>query len=175
MEAFRRLGLFPAAGGQRISSRRGTDEALGLTLESASSREKEFEQETLRRERLQAEWLRGSTNGVTPKEAREMGLALAKDAPRTIARTDGLPRVRVDSVRLARRVGSDGKIVTDWIITVTQSRRGYFDPAAQDAQDAGEAEQPGTSSFAAAARSWWMRPPVRPASASPRISSRATG
>jgi hypothetical protein len=150
MESCRRLGLYAFESAARsplpVPSRPVVSgivpgKALEFILESASSREKEFQQEKLRRDRLQAEWLRGSTNGVTPKEAREMGLALGKDAPRTIARTNGLPQVRVGSVRLARRVGSDGRIVTDWIVTVIQSRRGYFDPAVQEAQDAGEAEE----------------------------------
>jgi hypothetical protein len=68
-----------------------------------------------------------------------MGLALTQNAPKSIERSDkdGLPKVEVHSVRPARRVGPDGQHLTDLIIELTQSRRGYFDPKLQKAVDEG--------------------------------------
>lgn len=76
--------------------------------------------------------------GLDAETTREMGLALGPGVPATIVDdSDGRrPAVRVDSCRLAHRAGRDGRILTDWVITITQQRRGYVDPADQDAQEA---------------------------------------
>ena len=152
VEAFRRRGFYPLETGtlssldlvwppppENTNAPRAHPRA---EPEPAASREQEFERETSVRERLHARWLSGGKHALTPEVARAMGLALDEDAPRTIERSsDGLPRASVDSCRLARRIGDDGKLVGDWVITITQQRKGYFDPMEQDAQEAGEKQK----------------------------------
>jgi hypothetical protein len=72
-----------------------------------------------------------------------MGLALDEQAPRTIDRIgEKLPLFSVNSFRLARRTGPKGEQVNDWVITLSQKRRGYFDPEVQQAQDEGQKPEP---------------------------------
>jgi hypothetical protein len=147
VEAFRWHGLYPLATGMPspldlVWPTPAESIVLpGHSLERepgpAATRKEEFARETKGRERLLAQWLRGDNAAPTPQAARMMGLAVGADAPRTIESPD----VRVDSCRLARRAGEDGAVVADWVITVTQHRRGYFDPLEQDAQDAGAARK----------------------------------
>jgi hypothetical protein len=72
-----------------------------------------------------------------------MGVALtgetwAKNLQTIPLGADRLPKVEVHSVRLARRAGPDGQDLRQVIIEVTQDRRGFFDPAEQEAADRGE-------------------------------------
>jgi hypothetical protein len=98
--------------------------------------------EAQRLKRLYSRWLSDGKHAPTPEALREMGLALDQDAPRTILRAgNGLPQVNVHSCRLTRRIGADARLLTDWIVTITQRRRGYVDPAVQEAQDAGDSDQ----------------------------------
>ncbi|HSE36976.1 MAG TPA: hypothetical protein VLG74_06705, partial [Blastocatellia bacterium] len=145
-DAFRRRGIYPLG--------LGTMSPLDLvwpppdtpieldrefTNESypAKDRRTEFDRERERCQKLHLKWQAGA--GLTPEAIRAMGLALDKDDPHTIDRADnGLPRLSVDSFRLARRTGPKGEQVNDWVITVSQQRRGYFDPETQKAQDEGE-------------------------------------
>ncbi|HYE43825.1 MAG TPA: hypothetical protein VEA15_10565 [Caulobacteraceae bacterium] len=81
---------------------------------------------------------------------RMLGLRLRPDAPATIGRSrDGLPKVEVHSVRLARRLGPDGQEQEQWVIEVTQRRRAFFDSDQQAAADAGEGDPQ--------ARDFWFR------------------
>jgi len=72
----------------------------------------------------------------TPLQAEELGLALARDAPRSLYRDGPRPEVKVHSVRLARRVGPAGDHLTDLVVEILQRRRGYLDPEEQGAVDA---------------------------------------
>lgn len=102
----------------------------------ASSRDEEAQDDVVRRDILRTEWL---YKEVAKEAAREMGLALDRSAPRTIDRTsDGKPLASVDSCRLATRIGADGRLINEWVIIVTQQRRGYVDPSVQDEQDTGD-------------------------------------
>jgi hypothetical protein len=156
VEAFRRHGLYPQEIGTLSPLHPAlppppesvTAVTLGLEPKPAASREQEFERETEWRERLHARWLSGGKHALTPEAARAMGLALDAEAPGTIARSsDGLPRASVDSCRLARRTGDGGKLVSDWVITITQQRKGYFDPTDQAAQDAGDGQKSADFTF----------------------------
>lgn len=73
---------------------------------------------------------------------RACGLTLAASAPRSIVFKEDRPALEVHSVRPARRVGPDGERFTDYVVVVTQRRRGYFDRELQAAVDAGEKEPP---------------------------------
>jgi hypothetical protein len=66
-----------------------------------------------------------------------LGLALRRDAPRSIYRseTDGKPSVQVHSVRYALRPHQDGATVRDVVVEVVQRRRGYYDPELQKEVD----------------------------------------
>jgi hypothetical protein len=64
------------------------------------------------------------------------GLTLDPNAPPSVYRgRDGTPTLEVHSVRVARRRGFRGSLVTDLVVEVRQRRRGYFDPALQEAVD----------------------------------------
>ena len=65
------------------------------------------------------------------KDAREIGLSISAETPKSVFNTDGKPTVEVHSVRLARRVGERGETTTDIVIEILQRRRGYFDPDVQ--------------------------------------------
>jgi hypothetical protein len=66
-------------------------------------------------------------------------LTLDPNAPASVYRgTDGLPKIEVHSVRVARRRGFRESLVTDLLVEVRQRRRGYFDPKKQASADAGE-------------------------------------
>jgi hypothetical protein len=79
--------------------------------------------------------------------ARLMGLSLAPDAPFSIERKDGVPKIEVHSVRPARRQGPDGQTLTDLVIEVTQKRRGYLEPALQDEVDRQPVDPPPQEDF----------------------------
>jgi hypothetical protein len=79
---------------------------------------------------------------------RALGVRLDPAAPRSIPRDDrGRPVVEVHAVRPAFRVGPDGQTVADLLVEITQRRFGYFDPAIQDAVDAGKASLPAKPNF----------------------------
>jgi hypothetical protein len=86
------------------------------------------------------DWLIGDGRPL----GRCLGLALEKDAPRSIdrGRKDGLPKVEVHSVRPARRVGPDGDSRVDLVVEITQKRRGYLDPEVQARVDKGRMRPP---------------------------------
>ncbi len=67
------------------------------------------------------------------------GLTLDPNAPPSVFRGhDGCPTMEVHSVRVARRRGVRGTLVTDLVVEVRQRRRGYFDPELQKAIDEGK-------------------------------------
>ncbi|MEP3331633.1 hypothetical protein [Sedimentitalea sp.] len=61
----------------------------------------------------------------------------AAEAPHTIDRSaaNGLPRVEVHSVRMARRIGKRGQMESEYVVELIQSRDGYFDPKVQELAD----------------------------------------
>jgi hypothetical protein len=68
------------------------------------------------------------------------GLILDPNAPPSVYRSrDGrTPSLEVHSVRVARRQGYRGTLVTDLVVEVRQRRRGYFDADLQKAIDEGK-------------------------------------
>jgi hypothetical protein len=67
------------------------------------------------------------------------GLALTKDAPRSIDRgDDGYPRFEVHAARPARRVGPDGQLNQSVVVEVAQKRAGYRTEDLQRQADLGE-------------------------------------
>jgi hypothetical protein len=73
---------------------------------------------------------------------RAAGLTLSTEAPRSLTFSRGRPALEVHSVRPARRTGPDGHQFTDYVVVVTQRRKGYFDRKVQAAVDAGRGEAP---------------------------------
>ena len=68
-----------------------------------------------------------------------LGIGLGRDyALGSVFRNRGdRPRVEVQSVRIARRLGPDGQMLQQLIIQATQRRRGFYDPERQKQADAG--------------------------------------
>ncbi len=70
-----------------------------------------------------------------------LGLALGAGAPRTVRRRsadntdEGVPSIRVRSVRPARRVHQDGRTVIDLVVEMTQDRYCYMDDERQHVAD----------------------------------------
>jgi hypothetical protein len=85
-------------------------------------------------------WVKGQLLDPQTKEARDaqladaLGLALGAGAKSTIFRSkrDGLPALEVHSVRSARRPLQDGRTIVDFVLEMTQRRRGYLDPRKQE-------------------------------------------
>lgn len=80
-----------------------------------------------------------------PELGPPLGLALGMDVPKSVKRHrsesaagDGRPSIHVRSVRPARRVHRDGRIVIDLVVELTQDRFCFADPARQAAADSGE-------------------------------------
>lgn len=152
LEAFRRWGLYYADGEAPSPldfvwprlSQAVVFPVRGIAFKPvpAASRQEEFDREAARCLQLQKMWLAGASDKLPAEASRIMGLALNKDAPLSVERgASGLPRARVDSCRLARRINADGNVLTDWVVTLTQSRKAYFDSAVQAAHDAGEMQE----------------------------------
>ena len=79
---------------------------------------------------------------VAEQALRAAGLTLSADAPHSIVRSRGRPALEVHSIRPTRRVGPDGEQFTDYVIVVTQRRRGYRDRRVQADVDAGNTPPP---------------------------------
>ena len=79
--------------------------------------------------------------------ARQMGLSLSPNAPFSIERKAGVPKIEVHSVRPARRQGPDGQTLTDLVIEITQKRRGYLDAGLQDQVDVQPVDPPPQEDF----------------------------
>lgn len=148
VDAFRRFGICPSTIGATFpidlvwkpAAVEISLEELEIESDSVMNRQTEFARERERCAMLFEEW---QSLGLTTEAINEMGLALDKGAPRTIDRIrEGLPRFSVDSFRLARRTGPRGEQLNDWVITISQERRGYFDPTVQTAQDKGQKREP---------------------------------
>jgi hypothetical protein len=71
------------------------------------------------------------------KNARAFGLVLDTiGVPPTVYRSkENVPSVEVHSVRTALRRSSRGTALTDLVVEITQRRRGYFNPRAQEEAD----------------------------------------
>ena len=91
-------------------------------------------------------WL---TQGGMKKHLSKLGLTLSESAPLSVYRAkDGLPSIEVHSVRVARRRGPRGVVMTDLVVEICQRRRGYLDPEVQKAVDEGTRPiQAGRSDF----------------------------
>lgn len=143
IEAFRRRGIYPpevrslsidSLRWQKPTEPLPIDQIEPLHLGLTSDRE-EIWRRNDHNQYLMWKWLK--TVGLEDKVAKQLGLALGENAPRTIERSDkdGLPKVEVHSVRPARRVGPDGQQLTDLVVEITQSRRGYLTDEEQRAAD----------------------------------------
>ena len=64
----------------------------------------------------------------------------SRKVPATIETSDvnGLPKVSVRLVRMARRIGRRGQTESEYVVEIIQSRDGYFDPDMQALADAGD-------------------------------------
>ncbi len=84
-------------------------------------------------------WL---TQGHGKKYIPAFGLTLSPTTPPSVYRDeDGItPELEVHAVRTALRRGSKGSLITELVVEITQRRRGYFEPAEQEAVDAGQRE-----------------------------------
>jgi pimeloyl-ACP methyl ester carboxylesterase len=83
------------------------------------------------------EWMHGQF-AENPLLAREWGLNLTADAPKTIDRdTRGMPKFQVHSVRRCRRIGPDEQERVDVLVSVMQKRAGFRNEAEQKAADEG--------------------------------------
>lgn len=60
--------------------------------------------------------------------------------PATIGRSEvnGLPKIWVSSVRMARRIGKREQTESEYVVEIIQTRKGYFDPEIQKAADSGD-------------------------------------
>ena len=103
-------------------------------LKSAADRNKSFFLEADLRRMFQ-EWI------VQLKETGEKSLGLVL-SPRgdmqSIVQSDGQPRLEVNSVRPAYRVGENGRTVADLVVEINQQRYGYLDRKRQQRVDKGE-------------------------------------
>ena len=73
----------------------------------------------------------------------EMWLSYGSKAPASIARdASGRSNLEVRYVRPLLRITSEGVILNDLLILITQVRDGYFDPARQEEVDAGRGKPP---------------------------------
>jgi hypothetical protein len=80
-------------------------------------------------------WFTHKNNSEAAKAAR---LVVGKKSIKAFYRDDDGPILDVNSVRPMRRVGPDGKVLTDLLIEFTQSRKGYFDETVQEKADSGK-------------------------------------
>ncbi len=76
--------------------------------------------------------------------AQIIGLTLDDDALPTVyrSRTNGLPSVEVHSVRMANRRGRRGQVEREYVVELTQRRRGYLNPDVQAEMDRAAAPMP---------------------------------
>ncbi|MDD7971584.1 hypothetical protein [Roseinatronobacter alkalisoli] len=75
-----------------------------------------------------------------PALLRTIGICMDHDAPQTIRRSgiNGLPAMRVRSVRVASRLGNRGHFEREYVVELVQSRDGYLDHAVQELADSGQ-------------------------------------
>ncbi len=78
---------------------------------------------------------------ATPEFLDLIGIAHVNDPDNpmgTLRRSSitGLPSLHVHSVRIAKRHGQRSKLEREYVIELIQTRRGYFDPKQQEAEDA---------------------------------------
>lgn len=86
------------------------------------------------------EWLKDPKAASAAKAAH---LVLEADAPEAFYRDNNrVPKLEVHSVRPARRTGPEGQSLTELVVEVTQSRRGYYDPEIQEKVDSGKMNPP---------------------------------
>jgi hypothetical protein len=107
------------------------DNRLLLGLPPTATRDLEFQQEQQRRASLHSFFQQ-----ARPITGLEAGLVTAPDAVQTINRdSNNMPRFTVDSARLAQRSAPNGTLRSDWIVSLSQTRHGYFDSDLQEKQD----------------------------------------
>lgn len=85
---------------------------------------------------------------ITSIENRQLlayiGLSMQPNAPQTVSRSNlvaNLPAIEVHSVRMAVRRGDRNQEEREYVVEITQRRRGYFDVEKQAAQDAGQGRE----------------------------------
>jgi hypothetical protein len=151
IEAFRRRGIYP--GGSRSLA---ADSLLwdpprpsvmidcmdDLVFKYREDRLELWKITEMNRKRLWT-WLKYKEGATHRTMVESFGLHLYADAPQTIRRSrrDNLPAVELHAVRLARRVGPDGRDLPQLVIEITQSRQGFRDPEKQRRADLGETSE----------------------------------
>ncbi|MDZ4406263.1 MAG: hypothetical protein U1A53_26630 [Prosthecobacter sp.] len=144
VESFRRYGVYPmdlsSLSAESLLWRMPTTEIAFpgmLNWRPARTRQEEYDQGKKWCLRL-SQWFSQGANKLPENVVREMGLAIRPHATKTLeGGADEMALIEVTSARLSRKTGTDGEQAVHWIITVSQRRRGYFDPAVQAAQDRG--------------------------------------
>jgi hypothetical protein len=85
------------------------------------------------------------------KLLKAMGLNMDPNTPRTVYRDRAfnLPTIEVHAVRMATRRGSRNQLEREYVVEVTQRRRGYLNSEAQAREDAapGQAKKDGDFKF----------------------------
>jgi hypothetical protein len=78
-----------------------------------------------------------------------LGLNMDGNTPRTVYRdtTFHLPTLEVHAVRMATRRGSRNQIEREYVVEVTQRRRGFLDPEKQTLEDTGKTVETGDGDF----------------------------
>lgn len=76
-----------------------------------------------------------------------IGIRTDDACPRTVRRStmNKKPSLHVHGVRMARRRGIRDQVDSEYVVEITQTRRGYLDPAVQAEMDA--ADEPATADF----------------------------
>lgn len=156
IEAFRRRGIYPrkvrnlseeslqwhkpnpVEQAKFVEFFSGADRIGKLVPEwtTKSEREAIFDKVKGSRETLEG-WLKEERGADVRKI---MHLTVEPGAPKSVVREGNIPKLVVQSVRPARRIGPDGQTVTDLVIEVTQSRLGYYEPEIQEEVEKGERE-----------------------------------
>lgn len=79
---------------------------------------------------------------ITSPQNRDMlrliGLTMDKNVPETISRSGsipGLPAIEVHSVRMSERRGNRNQVEREYVVEITQKRKGFIDPEVQKEED----------------------------------------
>ena len=112
--------------------------ALAPDWEIESDREKLFFEAMDSRERLHDVLMSSSASGAA--KAARLTLNVGKDS--LYRDKDNIPTLEIHSVRPARRIGPNGRTMTELVVEITQRRRGYFDVGIQEKVDKGLIDPP---------------------------------
>ena len=163
IEAFRRRGIYPRdvrnLSVESLMWHRPTDEEnqAFLTLFTPerlkqllpdpvhqTDREKMYNQTQYAKAKLHS-YIMDSKAASAVKAAH---LIIDRDKKDSIYRDEqGVPTLEFHSLRPARRIGPDGQTVEEFVVEITQRRRGYLNPEIQKSVDSGEKDPPPAPDF----------------------------